>query len=37
MFGHVIWHLLFPYGFYRLILEFDKIKQRLPVLDRIDE
>jgi hypothetical protein len=37
MFGHVFWHLLFPYGFYRLILEFDKIKQRLPVLDRIDE
>lgn len=24
-FGHVIWHLLFPLGFYKLILKFDKI------------
>lgn len=23
-YGHVIWHLLFPLGFYRLILSFDK-------------
>ena len=37
MFGHVIWHLLFPYGFYKLILDFDKIKQRLPVLQTIDD
>ena len=24
-FGHVIWHLLFPLGFYQLILKFDNI------------
>lgn len=36
MFGHVIWHLLFPFGFYRLILDFDKIKQKLPVLHTVD-
>lgn len=24
-YGHVLWHLLFPLGFYRLILDFDKI------------
>ncbi len=37
MFGHVIWHLLFPYGCYKLILDFDKIKQRLPVLHTLDD
>lgn len=26
MFGHPLWHLLFPLGFYRLLLDFDKIK-----------
>lgn len=24
-YGHVLWHLLFPIGFYRLILDFDKV------------
>ena len=24
-YGHIIWHLLFPLGFYRIILDFDKI------------
>lgn len=28
MYGHPLWHLLFPLGFYRLILEYDGIKQR---------
>ena len=37
MFGHVIWHILFPVGFYKLILEFDKLKNRLPVLQSINE
>jgi len=30
-FGHPIWHLMFPLGFYKLILDYDKVKQRLPV------
>ena len=30
MFGHPLWHLLFPLGFYRLILDYDKAKQVLP-------
>lgn len=43
-FGHPLWHLLFPLGFYRLILDFDKIKQynkdsdsSLSLLNKIDE
>lgn len=26
-FGHPLWHLLFPLGFYKLILDYDKIKE----------
>ena len=37
MFGHVIWQRLFPYGFYRLILDIDKIKQKLPVLHTLNK
>ena len=28
-YGHPLWHLLFPLGFYRLILDYDKIKHPL--------
>ena len=28
-YGHPLWHLLFPLGFYRLILDYDKIKYPL--------
>ena len=28
-YGHVIWHFLFPLGYYRLLLKFDQIYQRL--------
>ena len=24
-YGHVLWHILFPLGFYKLILKYDKI------------
>ena len=30
-FGHVIWHLLFPLGFYKLILNFDKLLYNLLI------
>ena len=36
-YGHVLWHMLFPYGFYRLILDFDKIKQKLPILHTVNK
>ena len=43
-FGHPIWHLFFPLGFYRLTLDFDVIKHHqdrrpssLSLLDKIDE
>ena len=29
-YGHPIWHLLFPFGFYKLILDFDKAYELLP-------
>ena len=32
-FGHVIWHLLFPLGFYKLILNFDKLLYNLLITD----
>jgi len=25
-YGHILWHLLFPLGFYRIMLDFDKIE-----------
>ena len=28
-FGHIIWHIMFPLGFYKLILRFDKINHEL--------
>lgn len=28
-YGHPLWHLLFPLGFYRLILDFDNFKQSM--------
>ena len=28
-FGHIIWHIMFPLGFYKLILKFDKISHEL--------
>jgi hypothetical protein len=28
--GHPLWHFLFPLGFYKVILEFDKIMDQLP-------
>ena len=30
-FGHVLWHLLFPIGFYRLLLQFDENYKKFPV------
>ena len=33
-YGHIIWHCLFPFGFYRLILNFDKEIEGLP--EKID-
>ena len=32
-FGHPLWHLLFPLGFYRLILDYDKVKTDIPKID----
>ena len=29
-YGHPFWHLLFPFGFYKLILDFDKAYELLP-------
>ena len=29
-FGHIVWHIMFPLGFYKLILKFDKINSELP-------
>ena len=26
-YGHVVWHVLFPLGFYKLIMRFDDMKQ----------
>ena len=28
-YGHIIWHILFPLGYYKLLLKFDQIYQRL--------
>tara|TARA_B100000035_G_scaffold92292_1_gene77942 strand:+ start:1997 stop:2782 length:786 start_codon:yes stop_codon:yes gene_type:complete len=33
-YGHPIWHCLFPFGFYKLILDFDKKVELLP--EKID-
>lgn len=32
-YGHPLWHLLFPLGFYRLILDYDKIKY--PAIENV--
>lgn len=32
-YGHVVWHLFFPLGFYRLILEFDKHIQNQQLIE----
>ena len=29
-YGHPIWHLLFPFGFYKLVLDFDNVVEGLP-------
>lgn len=35
-YGHPLWHLLFPLGFYKVILEFDKMKQSLNLHKKED-
>jgi hypothetical protein len=35
-YGHPLWHLLFPLGFYKVILEFDRMKQSLNLRKKED-
>tara|TARA_A100001015_G_scaffold93691_1_gene104227 strand:+ start:2040 stop:2699 length:660 start_codon:yes stop_codon:yes gene_type:complete len=36
-FGHVIWHILFPLGYYKVVLKFDKIYTKIKSEDEIKE
>ena len=36
-YGHVLWHILFPLGYYKLLLKFDQVYSRLELSNNLNE